>query len=556
MAGGPFLPSVPAPTILSKAVIAVPTSGPSAEIARRRTFAIISHPDAGKTTLTEKLLLYGGAVTTAGSVRARRNQRAATSDWMEMERQRGISITSTVLTFDYGGRRCNLLDTPGHSDFSEDTYRTLTAVDSAIIVIDAARGVEAQTLKLFRVCRRMRLPVFTFINKLDRPALEPLALLDIVERALEIEAVPFNWPIGDGPDFHGVYDRRTGNVHRYDRSAHGAQRAASELSALTDPRLATLVGPEAADRLRAEVDLLDAVGTAFDVERVRAGEQTPVFFGSALTNFGVDLFLDRFVELAPSPFESGRWHDLSDESFAGFVFKIQSNMNPQHRDSVAFVRVTRGLFERDSIVKCGPGGRALRLGQATAIFAQERQTLDKAFAGDVIGVPNTGLLAIGDAVYIGEPPRLPDIPTFQPEHFAVLRNLDVQRQKAYLKGLDQLRLEGAVQVLSANDSGRRERILAAVGRLQFDVVQFRMKTEYGVDTVVEPLPHDLARWLVGPEEDIAQFRSLGTLRCEDSAGRPVVLFAHEWDLEYCRKTYPRLDFIEAETASASQDLVS
>lgn len=526
------------------------------EIARRRTFAIISHPDAGKTTLTEKLLLYGGAVTTAGSVRARKNQRSTTSDWMEIERQRGISITSTVLTFDYAGRHCNLLDTPGHSDFSEDTYRTLTAADSAIIVIDAARGVEAQTLKLFRVCRRMHLPVFTFINKMDRPALEPLALLDILERALAIEAVPFNWPIGDGPDFKGVYDRATGNIHRYDRAAHGAQRAAAQLASIHDPELATWVGDTAAQRLRADVDLLDGVGGTFDPARVRAGEQTPVFFGSALTNFGVDLFLDRFVAMAPSPAESGRWSDPTEDAFAGFVFKIQSNMNPQHRDSVAFVRVTRGTFERDSTVTHARSGRSFRLGQASVLFARDRQTLDVAYAGDVIGVPNTGLLVIGDSVYTGSVPQAPAIPTFQPEHFAVLRNIDVQKQKAYLKGLEQLQLEGAVQVLSTHDSGRRERILAAVGLLQFDVVQFRMKAEYGVGTVVESLPHTLARWLVGPEEDVASFRALGTLRCEDAYGRPVVLFAHDWDLEHCRKTYPQLSFLEAETASASRDLAS
>jgi peptide chain release factor 3 len=520
------------------------------EIARRRTFAIVSHPDAGKTTLTEKLLLYGGALASAGSVRAGRNQRAATSDWMEIERQRGISITSTVLAFDYGGCRVNLLDTPGHADFSEDTYRTLVAADSAVIVLDAARGVEAQTLKLFKVARQMRLPVFTFVNKMDRPAMEPLALLDIIERDLEIEAVAVNWPIGDGPEFQGVYDRQSGQVHRYDRVEHGARRAPVALSALGDAALDALVGAEPAARLRSDVELIDSVGPAFSPEQVAAGAQTPVFFGSALTNFGVDLFLDRFVELAPPPLQSPA-AEGGDDAFAGFVFKIQSNMNPQHRDSVAFVRITRGTFARDEVATHGRTGRTLRLGHATTLFARERQTVDVAYAGDVIGVANPGLLAIGDTLYSGSPPPPVELPTFPPEHFARLQNVNVLQQKAYLKGLDQLGLEGVVQVLAAAGAGRREGILAAVGRLQFDVMHFRMKSEYGVDTVVEVLPYRLARWLFGPEREVAAFVTpTGCLRCEDALSRPVVLFGHEWDLDYCTKTYPALSFREAETLSA------
>ena len=531
----------------------------AAEIARRRTFAIISHPDAGKTTLTEKLLLYGGAVATAGSVRARKNQRSTASDWMEIEQQRGISISSTVLTFDYGGRRCNLLDTPGHADFSEDTYRTLTAVDCAVIVLDAARGLEAQTLKLFHVCRRMRIPVFTFVNKMDRPAMEPLELLDVIERALDIEAVPFNWPIGDGPTFQGVYDRQSRTIHRYDRIEHGAKRAPVKLATLADPSLDAVTGTEAAARLRADVELLDGLGVVLVPERVMAGDQTPVFFGSALTNFGVDLFLDRFVQLAPSPTEGARAGDAptaADAGFAGFVFKIQSNMNPLHRDSLAFVRITRGAFSRESTVTHGRTGRPLRLGHAATLFARERQTVDVAYAGDVIGVTNTGLLAIGDTVYAGAAPAPVELPTFQPEHFVVLRNVDVQKQKAYLKGLDQLRLEGVVQVMTPADSGRRERVLAAVGLLQFDVVRFRMKAEYGVDTAAETLPYRLARWLVGREEDMAAFRVSGTLRCEDALGRQVVLFTDKWDLDYCKRTYPQFEFLEAEAMAPTSSIAS
>ena len=521
-------------------------SDAAAQIGRRRTFAIISHPDAGKTTLTEKLLLYGGAVTMAGSVRARRNQRATASDWMEIERQRGISISSTVLAFDYGGYRLNLLDTPGHADFSEDTYRTLTAADSAVIVLDAARGVEAQTLKLFHVCRAMRMPVFTFVNKLDRPAMEPLELLDLIERTLEIEAVAMNWPIGDGPAFQGVYDRQSGAIHRYERVEHGAVRAPVTVAALADPVLDAHLGAEAATRLRADVDLLDGVGGAFAPTRVRTGDQTPVFFGSALTSFGVDLFLDRFVSLAPSPAEVGRADDPGGPGFAGFVFKVQSNMNPQHRDSMAFIRITRGQFSRDETAIHGRTGKSLGLGHASTLFARERQTVDVAYAGDVIGVTQTGGLTIGDTVYVGEPPAPVRLPTFQPEHFALLRNVDVQKQKAYLRGLEQLRLEGAVQVMTLSESGRRERVLAAVGRLQFEVVQFRMRAEYGVETVVENLPYRFARWMVGPDEALAAFHATGAMRCEDAADRPVVLLTHEWDLDYVTRTYPGIVFAEAD----------
>jgi peptide chain release factor 3 len=513
-----------------------------AEIARRRTFAIISHPDAGKTTLTEKLLLYSGAVTLAGSVRARRNQRSTISDWMAMEQQRGISISSTVLAFDYGGCRFNLLDTPGHADFSEDTYRTLVAADSAVMVIDAARGVEAQTRKLFTVCRSRGIPIVTFINKLDRPALSPLELLSIVEGALGIEATPVNWPIGDGPDFQGVYDRESGVVYRYQRVEHGARQAPVRLAALDDPSVDSLLGAAAAARLREDVGLLDGVGVRLDRRRFAAGEQTPVFFGSALTNFGVDLFLKGFIELAPPPAAPRGPDGAPLADFAAFVFKIQSNMNPQHRDSMAFLRVTRGAFQRETAVSHGRTGRRVRLGRASALFGGERETVEAGFAGDVVALPNPGYLAIGDSLYAGEPPEPVALPRFQPEHFAVLHSTDVQRQKAFQKGLEQLQQEGAIQVLRDPAALRREPILAAVGRLQFDVAQFRLKAEFGVDTQLEILPYQVARWLGGPEEEVAAFRGYGTMRCEDQQGRPLVLFGSERDLAFYAEEHPRLRF--------------
>ncbi len=516
----------------------VPAGALQREIARRRTFAIISHPDAGKTTLTEKLLLYSGAVQLAGSVRARRNQRAAVSDWMAMEQQRGISITSTVLAFDYAGCRCNLLDTPGHADFSEDTYRTLAAVDSAVMVIDAARGVEEQTRKLFRVCRARGIPILTFVNKLDRPSLPPLELLTVIEEALGIQAVPLNWPIGDGPDFQGVYDREARVIHRYARVEHGARPVPVAVAGADDPAAEALLGPDAAAALRTDVELLDGALAAFDRSRFDRGLETPVFFGSALTNFGVEPFLDRFVRLAPSPPVDGG------PDFAGFVFKLQSNMNPQHRDSMAFLRIARGVFQREAQVQHGRTGRRLRLGQAHALFARERETVDLAFAGDVIGVANPGYFAIGDTLYVGQAPEPVALPSFQPEHFATLTNTDVQKQKAFLKGLEQLEQEGAVQILQQPGAARREPILAAVGRLQFDVVQFRLRMEYGVETHLDVLPYSVARWAEGPPEALEAFRAYGVLRCEDPQGRPVVLFPNEREFAYYAGEHPRLRWLE------------
>ncbi len=523
-----------------------PVSDIAAEAARRRTFAIISHPDAGKTTLTEKLLLYGGATALAGSVTARRGQRHAASDWMAMEQQRGISISSTVLAFPYAGCQLNLLDTPGHQDFSEDTYRTLTAVDAAVMVLDAARGIQEQTLKLFEVCRRRRTPIFTFINKMDRPGRHPLDLLDEIERVLGLRTYPLNWPIGDGPDFQGVYDRQTGQVHLFERTQHGATRAPVQVSDLDDPALDTLIGQERAATLREELELLDLAGSSFDREAVLAGELTPVSFGSALTNFGVELFLDTFVRLAPSPGPqrtSETEIEPDDERFSGFVFKVQANMDPRHRDRVAFLRVVSGRFEKDMDVWHPRLGRDIRLARPMRLFGNDRETVEKAFPGDVVGLINPGAFVIGDTVSEGLLGAFPPMPRFQPEHFALLRHTRADRYKQFLKGLSQIEEEGAIQLFYPVSSGKREPILAAVGALQFDVVRFRLESEYSVETVLEPLGYSAARWLAGPPEAIAEIAAgRGRLRAEDRDGHPVVLFSSEWDLRYAEENAKDVTF--------------
>jgi peptide chain release factor 3 len=522
-------------------------AGPlAAEVARRRTFAIISHPDAGKTTLTEKLLLYGGAVTLAGSVTARRTQRHAASDWMEMERERGISISSTMLAFPYGGCQLNLLDTPGHQDFSEDTYRTLTAVDSAVMVLDAARGIQDQTLKLFEVCRRRRTPIFTFVNKLDRPGRHPLDLLDEIERVLGLTTYPLNWPIGDGPDFRGVYDRLESKVHLYGRTEHGATRAPVQVADLDDPALDGLIGAPQAETLREELELLDAAGSAFDEAAVLAGDLTPVCFGSALTNFGVQPFLDAFLRLAPSPgcqATTERGVAPDDPAFSGFVFKIQANMDPRHRDRVAFLRVVSGRFERDMEVWHPRLQRRVRLARPLRLFGNDREVVEEAYAGDVVGLINPGLFAIGDTVSEGEIGAFPPLPRFQPEHFALLRHSRADRYKQFLKGLTQIEEEGAIQLLYPVASGRREPILAAVGALQFDVVRYRLESEYGVETALEPLGYATARWVTGDPATIAAVGDgRGRLRAEDREGRPVILFTTTWDLRFAEENTPEVGF--------------
>jgi peptide chain release factor 3 len=462
-----------------------------AETQRRRTFAIISHPDAGKTTLTEKLLLYSGAIAEAGAVRARSGrQRDVTSDWMEMERQRGISITSTVLQFSHDDLLFNLLDTPGHRDFSEDTYRVLSAVDAAVIVLDGARGIEAQTLKLFQVAQARGLPLLTFVNKLDRPGLSPLALIDDIEDQLGITATPVTWPVGNGPDFVGVVDRRDRTLWRFERTPRGTsigQERSSELD---------LKDTELGSRIAQELDLLDAVDADHDLKRFMAGETTPVFFGSALWNFGVSLLLEAIAEMAPAPQpmsqKQGEPRAIDDE-VSGFVFKMQANLDARHRDHIAFMRVCSGRFERGMTLVNRRTGKGLSTKYAQQVFGNERQTMDVAYPGDVVGLVNAADLRIGDSLSIGGDAEFPAIPTFAPEHFRIARNLDTGRYKQFRKGIAQLDQEGVVQALHTYEGGEREPILAAVGELQFEVALYRLKEEFGAQPVFDPAPYTVAR---------------------------------------------------------------
>ncbi|MFP3853753.1 MAG: peptide chain release factor 3 [Anaerolineales bacterium] len=510
-------------------------------IEQRRTFAIISHPDAGKTTLTEKLLLYGNAIELAGNVRARRNSRNTTSDWMAMERERGISITSTVLQFPYAGQILNLLDTPGHQDFSEDTYRTLTAVESAVMVLDAAKGVEPQTRRLFEVCSQRGIPIFTFINKMDRPARDRLALLDEIETVLGMQPVPMNWPLGDGPDFHGVVNRASRDVILYERTVRNERQSPERQVSLADLEGERILADGHLGRIQENLELLDALGFHLDPELVAVGKQTPVFFGSALYNFGVRLFLEAFIELAPAPqaypSESGPV-DPSHPEFSGFIFKIQANMDPKHRDSVAFLRIVSGQFERGMSAVHTQSGRAARLQRPYRMFANEREVIEKAFPGDVIGLPNNGAYAIGDTISSDDKLRFRPIPRFQPEHFALLRNQDISKQKHFNKGLRQLETEGAVQVLYDVDALRREPILAVVGKLQFEVVQARLENEYGVETTIERLPYSMARYIVTNNGQEPKPWHGRIMIAQDTERRLVGLFAAKSHAEYLLKQYP------------------
>jgi peptide chain release factor 3 len=517
------------------------------EVARHRTFAIISHPDAGKTTLTEKLLLYTGAVDLAGAVRAKSEQRHTTSDWMAMEQERGISVTATALEMEYRGFRINLLDTPGHKDFSEDTYRTLMAVDTAVMVLDAAKGIEPQTEKLFHVCRMRGIPIITFINKMDQEGRDPFDLLDQIERVLGLVATPFNWPIGDGPWFQGVYDLRGDRVLQYERTARGQRRAPVKVSGLHDPALADMLGDEPARTLREHVDLLGAAGNGFDLPAFLRGEITPVYFGSALNNFGLEPFIEGLLELAPppGPRESDRGMvDPTDEAFTGFVFKIQANMDPKHRDRMAFMRVCSGRFEKDMMVHHPRLGRSIRLSRAFRLFGRDREPIEEAFPGDVIGVVSPGLFAIGDTVTTGEPLRFPGIPRFAPENFGRVFNKDISKYKQFHKGLVQLEEEGAAQLLYAAGDMARRPILAVVGELQFDVVLARLHDEYGVEARIERLPYTCARWVSGSEAALERlgFPRVASVRCEDGRDNPVVLFESPWNLDYCRRENPDLTF--------------
>ena len=513
------------------------------EIARRRTFAIISHPDAGKTTLTEKFLLYGGALQLAGSVTARKDQRAATSDWMELERKRGISISSTVLQFDYRGYRVNLLDTPGHRDFSEDTYRVLTAVDAVVMVIDAGKGIEAQTRKLFEICRRRGVPIFTFVNKLDRPTRDPLSLLDELESVLGIHAYAMNWPLGTGPDFAGVYDRGGRQAHFFERTAAGAFRAPVTVHDLSDDAVRERLHGDAYGRVVDEIGTLDVAGAAFDRDAVLAGTLTPVFFGSAVNNFGVQLLLDAFLDLAAAPRArraGGRVVEPAAAPFSGFVFKIQANMDPRHRDRIAFVRVCSGRFEREMVVTHARTGKKVRLSSSHKLFGRERETVDEAYPGDVVGLVGHAGFGIGDTLTEDTGIVYDEIPRFAPECFAYIHSASTSQAKRFREGLEQLLQEGVIQTLRAVDSTRATPLLGAVGPLQFEVVQYRLQSEYGAESRLEPAPWDVLRWLApdAPADALAGRLPSGTSLATDAEGRPCLLFPSEWAVSYFRKQNP------------------
>jgi peptide chain release factor 3 len=515
------------------------------EIARRRTFAIISHPDAGKTTLTEKLLLYAGAIELAGAVRGSKTQRHAVSDWMEMEQQRGISISAAALEFELEGHHVTLLDTPGHQDFSEDTYRTLLAVDSVVMVLDAAKGVEPQTLKLFEVCRSRGLPVLTFINKLDQPARDPFELLDQIERVLGISAAPMNWPLGDGPDFRGVFDLEANSVLLYERQARGRRTQPVLVASAESAELTELVGERRQRELIDAIDIITGAGTRFDPEAYRGARQTPVFFGSALNDFGVEPFLHALLTLAPSP--GARESDAgpvqpTDANFSGFIFKIQANMNPRHRDRVAFLRICSGRLAKDMAVVNARLDSPLRMSRVYRFFGRDRETVPEAFPGDVVGIVNPGRIAIGDTLYAGRRVQFPPIPQFPSEQFAMLRPVDV-RHKRFDEAIEQLAEEGLIQLFMPI-SGLRHPIIGVIGSLQLDVVEARMSSEYGIACTLDRLPHVAARWPILPAGVELALPTSGVMQAVDRLHRPVLVFESDWVMRYTFEKNPKVEFKE------------
>ncbi len=535
---------------------------PAQEIARRRTFAIISHPDAGKTTLTEKFLLYGNAIHLAGSVTARKQQRSTTSDWMELEKQRGISVSSTVLQFDYAGCAVNLLDTPGHKDFSEDTYRVLTAVDAALMVIDSAKGIEPQTRKLFEVCRRRGVPIFTFMNKCDRPTKDPLELIDELESVLGLQPCPITWPLGNGPSFRGVYDRRAHQVHLFERTPHGSFRAPVNVTGLDSPLVREKLDDYTYNEVAEQIDMLDGASAPFDAHAVHTGKQTPVFFGSAVNNFGVQLMLENFLRDSippttrrsvsvsvpglPAPTEA-REVPTEHDKFSGFVFKIQANMDPKHRDRIAFIRVCSGKFQRDMTVVHQRTGKTVRLSSSHKLFGQERETVDEAWPGDVIGLVGHDAFGIGDTLTEDRSIVYDEIPRFPSEVFAYISNPNSGDAKKYRAGIEQLLQEGVVQSFTPRNCPPGATLLAAVGPLQFEVVQARLKSEYNAESRLEPAPWTLLRWaephpaLANPNEIVvAGGVAFGT----DKFGNPVVLFPNDWSLDYFNEKNPEIKLHE------------
>ena len=521
------------------------------EINKRRTFAIISHPDAGKTTLTEKFLLYGGAINLAGSVKGKATARHAVSDWMEIEKERGISVTSSVLQFNYDNYCINILDTPGHQDFSEDTYRTLMAADSAVMVIDASKGVEAQTRKLFKVCVMRKIPIFTFINKMDREANDTFELLDEIEKELGIATCPVNWPIGCGKNFKGVYDRETQTVVTYSDTEKGTKEGETLIIPIADEdALLAHIGAENKGILMDEIELLDGASAEFDLEAVQSGDLTPVFFGSALTNFGVEIFLQHFLKMTttPLPRKSDKgFIDPVEEDFSAFVFKIQANMNKAHRDRIAFMRICSGKFDANMEVKHVQGNKVMRLSQPQQIMASERKILDEAYAGDIIGVFDPGIFSIGDTISMPKAQfRYEGIPTFAPEHFARVRQMDTMKRKQFVKGITQIAQEGAIQIFQEFNTGLEEIIVGVVGVLQFDVLKYRLENEYNVEIRLERLPYEHIRWIENKEE-VNVDRLTGTSdmkKVKDMKGNPLLLFVNPWSVGMTLDRNPGLQLSE------------
>ena len=518
------------------------------EILRRRTFAIISHPDAGKTTLTEKLLLYGGAIQQAGMVKGKKNNKHAVSDWMEIEKQRGISVTSSVMQFNYGDYCINILDTPGHQDFSEDTYRTLMAADSAVMVIDASKGVEKQTIKLFKVCLLRNIPIFTFVNKMDREARSPFDLMEEIETVLGIRTYPMNWPIGSGKEFKGVYDRNGGRIIAFsanDEQSNAQHEVAATAVDLQDNALRDMIGEQLHDTLKDDVELLDGAGYEFSMEEVSAGKLTPVFFGSALTNFGVEPFLEEFLRMTTSPLprkaDVGAVDPFSPD-FSAFVFKIQANMNKAHRDRVAFMRICSGKFEKGMEVYHVQGAKKMRLSQPQQLMAESREIVDEAYAGDIIGVFDPGVFSIGDTICSGSQRfRFEGIPTFAPEHFCLVQQVDTMKRKQFVKGITQIAQEGAIQIFQDLGGGMEEVIVGVVGVLQFEVLTYRLKNEYSVDIRQRPLPYQYIRWIDNEELDPKTLNlTSDTRRIQDMQGRKLLLFTNSWNITWANDHNPEL----------------
>ena len=521
------------------------------QIEKRRTFAIISHPDAGKTTLTEKLLLYGGAIRQAGSVKARKAERHATSDWMEIEKQRGISVTSSAMQFEFDGYRINILDTPGHQDFSEDTYRVLVAADAAVMLIDAAKGVEAQTIKLFKVCRMRGIPIFTFVNKMDRAAKDPFELMEELENVLGIRSCPMNWPIGVDGDFQGVYQRKDGHVLLYSGGNHGMS-VADELSVpLDSPECEAALAQHYRDRLRDEIELLDEAGDPFQLDAVLSGQLTPLFFGSAVTNFGVEPFLEAFLDITPPPLpreaDTGMVNP-TDPYFSGFIFKIQANMNPAHRDRLAFVRIVSGEFEKNMTVYHSGTQKQMQLKQPQQFMADEREAVENAYAGDIIGLFDPGCFRLGDTLSTGPKLQFQSIPVFAPEHFARVRPEDSMKRKQFLKGIYQLAEEGAIQTFRRTETGREEFIVGVVGVLQFEVLEHRLKTEYGVTMLMDRLPFRYVRWVTKTPKPVEDLKITSTSgRAFDSTDREVLLFENDWSIRLACENNEGLELSDTAT---------